>query len=175
MSQVDNGEMLDIVDCNDQVVATLPRSVVYQKNLCNQMRSVWLFIKNRHGQLWIPRRSWDLSHLPGHLDGSVSGHVQSGESYQEALFRETMEEVGIDLSNVNYRLLGKLTPHEHAVFGFAQVYECELNQEPEHWNRAEMSEWQWLRPQEILAKKQQGEQMKTNLPIIVEQFYVKTK
>lgn len=175
IEQSDNHEMLDIVDCNDLVIQTLPRSEVYQKNLCHQMRSVWLLIKNDQGQLWIPRRSLNLKSLPGHLDGSVSGHVQAGESYQQALFRETQEEVGIDLAKMAYDFLGKLTPHDHRSFCFAQVYECKLNQEPKNWNRDEMDGWQWLAPEEIMVKLQQGEKMKSNLPLIVQHFYLKKK
>lgn len=164
-------EILDIVDSNDQVIQSMPKDLVYKKNLCSQMRSIWLIIKNEQGQLWIPRRSWNLSQLPGHLDGSVSGHVQAGESYEQALFRESFEEVGIDLKDVTYRLLGKLTPQEHKAFCFATVYECTLKQEPLNWNRDEICEWSWMSPEELLKRCSAGEKVKDTLPIIVKHFY----
>ena len=92
-------EILDIVDVHDQVIQSMPRALVYQKNLCSQMRSIWLIIKNEQGQLWIPRRSWTLKQLPGYLDGSVVGHVRAGETYEQALIRESLEEIGYDLTN----------------------------------------------------------------------------
>ena len=164
-------EILDIVDHNDQVIQSLPREIVYQNNLCSQMRSIWLIIRNSQGQLWIPRRSWSLNLLPGHLDGSVVGHVRAGETYEKALIREAIEEIGHDLTGVSYRLLGKLTPHEHQSFCFSAVYECVMDQAPENWNRDDICEWSWMSPQEILNRLQQGEKMKDTLPILVKHFY----
>lgn len=168
-------EMLDIVDSNDEVVHSMPRALVYQKNLYAQIRSIWLIIKNDKGQLWIPRRSWNLKQLPGHLDGSVSGHVQAGETYEQALIREATEEIGCDLSGMTYQLLGKLTPQEHKTFCFSTVYECVMPQAPECWNRDEICEWKWMRPEEIIQKYEQGEKIKSSLPIIIKHFYLSKK
>lgn len=164
-------ELLDLVDQNDCVVQTMPRSEVYQKNLCSQMRSVWLMIKNQQGQLWIPRRSWTVDRLPGHLDGSVSGHVQAGETYEQALIRETLEEAGVDLQQATYRYLGKLTPHEHSSFCFAAIYEFEVAAAPENWSRSDIGEWYWMTPRELLERCNQGEKFKDTLPLVIRNFY----
>lgn len=164
-------EILDIVDVSDQVITTMPRSLVYQQHLYAQIRSVWLIIKNQEGKLWIPRRSWDLQQLPGYLDCSVSGHVQAGESYEQALAREALEEIGCDIAELDYRLIGKLTPHEHQAFSFSMVYECSMTQHPENFNRAEICEWQWLSVQELHQLYLQGEKIKSNLPVILKHFY----
>ncbi len=166
-------EMLDIVDVNDCVIESLPRSLVYQKNLCAQMRSVWLVIKNDEGKIWIPRRNWNLSQLPGYLDGSVVGHVRAGETYEQALIRESEEEIGHDLTGVSYKLLGKLTPQQHQSFCFASVYECVMSEEPKNWNRDDICEWSWMSPQEILTRFDQGEKIKDTLLIVIKQFYTK--
>lgn len=168
-------EILDIVDQNDQVIRSMPRAQVYKNNLCAQMRAVWLIIRNEQGQLWIPRRSWKLQQLPGHLDGSVVGHVRSGESYEQALLREAIEEIGQDISHISYRYLGKLTPQEHNTFCFSAVFECIMSQAPENWNRDEICEWQWMTPQELLQRCQGDEKFKDTLPIIIQHFYPEKK
>lgn len=167
-----NDELLDLVDENDCVVQTLPRSQVYAQNLCAQMRSVWLMIKNNQGQLWIPRRSWNAKRLPGHLDGSAVGHVQAGESYQQALIRETQEEVGIILQPDSYTYLGKLTPQQHKVFSFSAVYELVVEQAPQNWNRNDIAQWYWMTPEEFLQRCDQGEKYKDSLPILIKNFYM---
>lgn len=166
-------EMLDLVDQNDCVVNTMARGEVYQKNLCAQMRSIWLMLKNTQGQLWIPRRSAFVDRLPGYLDGSVSGHVRAGESYQQALLRETQEEIGIDLTGLEYAFVGKLTPHEHKSFCFAEIYEMVVPQAPQNWNRQEIGDWYWLTPQELLQRESDGDKLKDMLPIIMNHFYIK--
>lgn len=164
-------EMLDIVDQYDQVITSLPRSVVYQDALFSQMRSVWLLLKNKKGQLWIPRRAYDRPILPGHLDGSVVGHVQAGETYEQALIRETKEEVGFDITDKSYTYLGKLTPSEHNTFCFAAVYECVVKVAPRNWNTQEFCEWFWISPQKLQQAIQAGEKVKSALPIILKNFY----
>ena len=165
-------EFLDLVDENDCVIQTVPRSYVYQNNLCSQMRSVWLFLKNKQHQFWIPRRSMTVKCLPGHLDGSVVGHVQAGENYQQALIREAQEEIRMDLSNDPVKFLGKLTPHEHGSFCFASVYELEIDKAPDNWNTDEIGDWYWMRAEQIIELCNTNEKFKGSLPMIIKHFYL---
>lgn len=169
MKQVE--EILDLVDDQDRVINSLPRSEVYQKGLCHQMRAVWLLLKNSEGKFWIPRRCYSRGHLPGYLDGSVVGHVKAGETYEQALIREALEEIGIDINQMNYHYIGKITPHEDKSFCFASVYELEMDEAPQNWNRDEFCEWFWLSPEEIMSKFAQGECIKDSLPLIIQKFY----
>lgn len=165
-------EYLDLVDQNDCVVQTVARSYVYQNNLCSQMRSVWLFIKNKDGQFWIPRRSMKVSRLPGHLDGSVVGHVQAGETYEQAMIREAQEEIGIDLQPNSFKFLGKMTPHEHGAFCFSAIYEMEIEEAPKNWSREEIGDWYWMTAQQIIQRCDQDEKFKDTLPKIITYFYL---
>lgn len=164
-------EILDIVDEQDQVITSLPRSKVYAQKLFSQMRSVWLLLRNEKGQFWIPRRSYDRKVCPGHLEGSVVGHVQAGETYEQALIRETREEVGFDITHKPYKYLGKLTPSEHHAFCFAAVYECDVKIAPRNWNQQEFCEWSWVDPAELRRRIDAGENVKDTLPIILTEFY----
>lgn len=171
-NMVHQEEYVDLVDHNDCVVQTCARSYVYQNNLCSQMRSVWLFIKNKEGQFWIPRRSMKVARLPGHLDGSVVGHVQAGETYEQAMIREAQEEIGIELQEGTFKYLGKLTPHEHQAFCFSAVYEMEIDNAPKNWNREEIGDWYWMTAQQIIDRCDEQEKFKDTLPKIIYHFYL---
>ncbi|MBI2352987.1 NUDIX hydrolase [Candidatus Dependentiae bacterium] len=164
-------ELLDLIDDQDNIIATLPRSEVYEKKLCAHIKAIWLFIKNSKGELWIPRRSYARSHLPGYLDGSVVGHVSSGESYQEAMIREAKEEVGLDITKYDYQFLGHMSPKKDAVFCFSSVYEMIIDHPIEHWNRDEFCEWFWISPRDLLKKIEAGDKCKDTLPIILKKIY----
>ena len=164
-------EMLDLVDENDQVFSNMFRSEVYEKKLFYQIRSIWLTIINSNGQLLVPRRSYEKKDLPGYLYGSVSGLVQSGETYEKALFREAAEELGIDINKLQYRFLYKLTPKNDNVFCFVKVYEAKLEDIPKDWNREDFCELFWLKPKDIVEKINNGDKCKSLLPIILKKFY----
>ena len=163
-------EWLDIVNEDDEVIGMMPRSEAWDQKLFSSLRSSWLMIKNSEGKLWIPRRHESKKILPGALDGSVSGLVSAGETYEQALIRETQEEIGIDLMHVPYRLLGKLDPQKDKSWCFEQVYEVELEDVP-NWNRDDFVEFFWLTPQEVLQKIESGYSFKDTLPVILKKFY----
>ena len=50
---------------------------------------------NKHGDLLLQKRSSLKDQHPGVWDSSVSGHLDSGESYEAAAIRELSEEMGI--------------------------------------------------------------------------------
>ena len=164
-------EWLDIVNEDDNVIGMMSRSDAYEQKLYSSLRTCWLMIKNSEGKLWIPRRHLSKKILPGGLDGSAVGHVSAGESYKRGLIRETEEEVGVDLTKVPYKLLGKLDPQKDKSLCFAHVYEIELDDVPD-WNKDDFVEFFWLTPQEVLQKIEEGHPAKSTLSIILKKFYI---
>ncbi|MEX1111108.1 MAG: 16S rRNA (adenine(1518)-N(6)/adenine(1519)-N(6))-dimethyltransferase RsmA [Chthoniobacterales bacterium] len=88
-----DGEMFDVVDEGDHVIATRPRSEVHEKNLLH--RAVHILVFNRQGELLLQKRSAWKDREPSKWDSSAAGHLEPGESYQAAAIRETDEELGI--------------------------------------------------------------------------------
>lgn len=90
-------EFLDLVDESDNVIGKKKRSEVYSENLSN-FRVINAFVVNSTGKILMPRRSTNKKQYPLSLDMSIAGHVESGESYESALFREAREELNIDVN-----------------------------------------------------------------------------
>ena len=58
-----------------------------------------IFIENSKGEFLIQR-------IPKGTYTATGGHIHSGESPRQAVIRETMEEIGIDISNDDFKELG---------------------------------------------------------------------
>lgn len=164
-------EIVDIVDEHDNVIGCMPRSQAYAENRLSSLRAAWLLVKNQKNQFWIPRRHASKKLLPSYLDGSAVGHVSSGESYEQAMIRETQEELQFDISSMPYTLLGAITPVDSAVC-FMQVFELEVSNDfVIDYNHNDFSEAAWLSAEEIITKAHEGEKIKDTLLIIMAKFY----
>jgi len=163
-------EILDLVDKNDTVVATMPRSEVFSKKLKN-FRVVCALLKNSSGKLFIPRRALHKADYAGYL-ACVGGCVQSGESYENALRRETLEEVMIDVNEKSYRFLGFISPFEHTVNGHVAAYEVIVDNDVVTYAEQDFCEGSWLYPSQIKELIAQGEKVTINLSALLELYYL---
>ena len=162
-------EFLDLVDENDNVIGKKRRSEVYAEHLSN-FRVVNVFVVNSTGEIWIPCRSADKKIFPLCLDMSMGGHVESGESYEDTLKRETQEELNIDTDKAQVRLLGHLSPQKDGVSANMNVYEIKMDDAP-NYNKSDFIEYFWLSPKALLERIARGDKTKSDLPTLVNIFY----
>jgi len=95
-------EFLDIVDKNDKVIGRASKDEIYKKILCHRIAHVLIF--NDEGKMVLQMRSPNVSFCPNHWSTAVGGHVQAGETYEQAALREYSEELGV---KSDLELLGK--------------------------------------------------------------------
>lgn len=110
-------ELLPIVDGQDRVTGVERRGVVHQRGLLHRAAHVLVF--DGQGRLYLQLRSPNKDTHPGKWTTSASGHVDPGESYEEAARRELGEELGLD-GPLFY--LGKLAAQPATENEFAAVY-----------------------------------------------------
>jgi len=170
--QAKTEEILDLVDENDGVIGSKLRSEIYAEGL-NNFRVVNAFVVNSEGKIWIPRRAANKRLFPLSLDMSMGGHVESGESYEEAFKRELEEELGLNATTIPHTLLGHLDPSRDSVSAFMNIYEIKSDAVP-NYNKKDFIEYYWLTPKELLDKLAHGEKSKDDLPKLVKKFYPAT-
>ncbi|WP_099898208.1 NUDIX hydrolase [Streptomyces sp. TLI_171] len=86
-------EILDVVDEQDRVLRTAPRSEVYRDGLIH--RCVFILVRDPQGRIFTHRRTPTKAFAPNYYDCFVGGVVGAGESYADAAVREAEEELGV--------------------------------------------------------------------------------
>ena len=94
-------EFLPLVDETGRVIGRALRSQCHgDPALIHPV--VHLHVTDASGRLLLQRRSAAKDLLPGYWDTAVGGHVSFGESAEQALIRETGEELGIDAAGARF-------------------------------------------------------------------------
>lgn len=99
-------EWFDIVDEYGNVTDRATRSQCH--NGSKRLHPVvHVHVFNSEGKLLLQKRKLTKDIQPGKWDTSVGGHIQSGESVEDALKRETLEEIGIQIDLERLRPIGR--------------------------------------------------------------------
>ena len=127
-------ERIDIVDRHGNPTGkTALKSDAHKYGWYHNTIHLWLYTKK--GDILLQQRSHKKTIHPLLWDVSVAGHIDAGETFEEALIRETQEEIGLKLSVTD---LQKIGTHLHETvykngaikdFEFHQVYISELKQD----------------------------------------------
>jgi isopentenyl-diphosphate delta-isomerase type 1 len=138
-------DIFDIVNERDEVIGRELRSVVHARGLLH--RAVHVFVFNSRGQVFLQKRSMKKDRQPGTWDSSCSGHVDSGEDYDQTAVRELREEIGLNLAATPQKLF-KINPCEETDAEFVWVYRCE-NEGPFQLHPDEIETGGWFAPDKV--------------------------
>ena len=95
-------EIFDVVNECDEVIGQQTRSEVHRMGL--RHRAIHLLVYNSIGELFLQKRSIKKDCFPDTWDSSASGHLDSGEDYDNCILREPREELGLKLKQPPERL-----------------------------------------------------------------------
>ncbi|HYR24103.1 MAG TPA: 16S rRNA (adenine(1518)-N(6)/adenine(1519)-N(6))-dimethyltransferase RsmA [Chthoniobacterales bacterium] len=110
-------EQFPVVDTEDRLKGTAPRTKVHANNLLH--RAVHVLIFNPAREVFLQMRSrWKDRH-PLAWDSSAAGHVNAGEDYDQAASRELREELGIEIP---LKKVAKLSASERSGYEFICLY-----------------------------------------------------
>ncbi len=151
-------EIFDVVNERDEVIGRRTRSEVHRLGLMH--RAVHVLVFNQRGEIFLQKRSLLKDRQPGVWDSSSSGHVDSGEDYDQCAVRELREEIGLLLKAAPPRLF-KLPASAQTDQEHVWVYRCEaegpFTLDPKEIERGDwfapeaVTRWQAERPQEFAS------------------------
>lgn len=141
-----HGEIFDVVDDHDQVTGTATRAEVHANRLMH--RAVHVFLRNKRDEILLQQRSMLKDVHPGDWDSSVSGHVDAGETYDQAAHREIREEMGVTSGGL--REITHITPCENTGWEHVRLFTAD-HHGPIRFPCAEIQAAQWFPVAEIDA------------------------
>lgn len=142
----DEIEFFDIVNQNDEVIGKIKENE--QKNIRpNQLRFINILIFNNENKILVPKRSSNRKIFPNCYDFSVGGHVNSGETYEQAAYRELEEELGI--KNVELNKVVYFNPYISESNTFQTVYTLNYNKAITNYDKDEIEDIFYFTKEEI--------------------------
>ena len=113
-------EIVVIVDEDDVVIGTAPRSRMRRERLVH--RTTYVFVFDSSGRLFVQKRTPTKDVYPGYHDLAAGGVLVEGESYDESARREAHEELG--LVDVPFKAQFKLYYEDAVSRSWGWVYSC---------------------------------------------------
>ena len=107
-------ELIDVYDENNNFLNySADRDEIHKKKLWHRHVSAW--VMNQEGKVLLQQRSFNKKKNPGKW-AKTGGHVDAGETCDEAMKREVFEEIGIILDNdnfINFEVIKRHSPKEN--------------------------------------------------------------
>ena len=126
-------EIIDIVTKDYKPTGkTALKSEIHTKGYYHNTAHVWLYTTS--GEILLAQRSYKKVICPGMWDVSVAGHVDAGETVEDAAIRETLEELSLNLTATDLNKIGVFECFQSYDSGiqdneFHHTYIAKLNQD----------------------------------------------
>jgi 16S rRNA (adenine1518-N6/adenine1519-N6)-dimethyltransferase len=135
---------IQIVDEHDRPLRAGTKQEAWQKGLWH--RVIEIMLEDGKGNVLLQHRSPGKDTYPNCWDDSVGGHVDAGEDYLEAAYRELREELGVE--GVELKEAGAFsytnTWHGLQFKRFVKVYKAAIAGTPKSHEPDKIDEVRWF-------------------------------
>jgi len=107
------------------------------ESIKNYSPKIVVMVLRDNEKILFGKRAEAEAHLKGWTPASAGGHIEKGETAEEAVVREAREELGVDVEVA--RFLGQIEHREHVL-----VFECKLLRGEIKPDPREIEEIRWV-------------------------------
>ena len=155
-----------VVNEKDEVIGTMLKSEAHKKGTPHRIAITYL--EKKAGEILVQVRA------DGYLDHSSAGHVDPGESYEQAALRELAEELGVTGVPLKYVGHGNTKAETYSDGARSHVFDIfSCIAEAKELQVDEVESVYWAKPEDVLQDMQGGNQekycgaFKVSLPIFL--------
>ncbi|WP_426817807.1 NUDIX hydrolase YfcD [Winslowiella sp. 2C04] len=146
-SQAAGTEWVDIVNEDNEVIAQSSRTQMRAQ--CLRHRATYIVVHDGMGKILVQRRTDNKDFMPGMLDATAGGVVQSGEVLLESARREAEEELGI--AAVPFAEHGQFYFEDPHCRVWGGLFSC-VSHGPFAMQEEEVAEVFWMTPEEVTSR-----------------------
>ena len=149
-------ESLDVYDENNNYLGySLERTEIHEKQLWHRHVSAW--IMNKEGKVLLQQRSFNKKKNPGKW-AKTGGHVDAGETCEEAIKREVYEEIGLKVNDneINNIEIFKSKNNKENYYSYGYIFITDLKEKDFKLQKEEVNAVKYFSIEELEEAKKQN-------------------
>ncbi len=123
VANTESQEMFDIVDADGEPIGEIiSRKDAHKWGVLH--RVIHIHFYDTEGNIYFQKRSNNRSHFPGMLHFAIGWHISAGDTLATTVTKESLDEVGINISSTDIELIGKF--HQEIKHPEYDLYDNEI-------------------------------------------------
>lgn len=148
-------ELLDVYDENNNYLGySLDRKEVHEKKLWHHHASAWII--NKEGKILLQQRAFTKKKNPGKW-ARTGGHVNAGETCEQAVKREIYEEIGLKVEEkINNYEIFKKEDEKEKYFTYGYIFITDLKEKDFKLQKEEVNAVKYFSIEELEEARKQN-------------------